>query len=110
MTPLMLPAMLLGAIAATKPGPTTTSVPLPASVDGRATILHLVNRSEVVTITAGPSGPLYSATTQDGKVLVSGATLDQLREQQPDVYKRLHPTITVAADAAPVVYADLAAR
>ena len=107
MTPLIIPAMLLGAMAATKSGPTTTSVPLPAHVDGRPTIVHLVNRSEVVTVMAGPTGPLYSATTQDGTLLVSGATLDQLREQHPDVYKRLHPAITASNDDAPVLHAGL---
>jgi len=107
MITLIIPAMLLGAVAATNPGPTTTSVALPASVDGRATIVHLVNRSEVVTVTAGPKGPLYSATTQDGKLLVSGATLEQLREKLPEVYRRLHPAITASNDQAPVLHAGM---
>ena len=107
MTTLIIPAMLLGAMAATKPGPTTTSVALPESVDGRATIVHLVNRSEVVTVTTGPKGPLYSATTQGGKLLVSGATLEQLREKLPDVYRRLHPAITASNDQAPVLHAGM---
>jgi hypothetical protein len=97
----MLMSMLLGAIATTGP------VPMPLSVDGNATIVHLVNRSEIVTVTAGVDGPLYSATTKEGKVLVSGATLEQLREAHPDIYKRLHPAITVAADAAPIGYAGI---
>src|SRR5688572_5254609 len=107
MTPLLVPAMLLGAIAAAKPGPTTTSIPLRASVDGRPTIVHLVNRSEVVTVTRGPKGPLYSATTQDGKVIVSGATLEQLREKLPEVYRRVHPAITASNDQAPVLHAGM---
>ena len=103
MTPMLIP-MLLGALAATKP------VAMPASVNGQPTIMHLANRTEVITITAGPKGPLYSATTNDGKVLVSGASLQQLRDEHPELYKRLHPAITVAADASSIEYADLSAR
>ena len=103
MTPMLIP-MLLSAMSAVS---TTGPVQLPAEVNGMPTIVHLANRMEVVTVTAGPKGPLYSATTKSGKMLVRGATLEQLREQHPDVYNRLHPAITVSNDDAPVLHAGM---
>ena len=100
MTPILI-AVLLSAVSTTGP------VQLPTEVNGLPTIVHLANRSEVVTITAGPSGPLYTATTKAGKMLVQGATLEQLRDRHPDVYNRLHPAITVSNDDAPVLHAGM---
>ena len=100
MTSMLIP-ILLSAVSTTGP------VQLPAQVDGRPTIVHLANRTEVVTITAGPKGPLYTATTKEGKLLVSGATLEQLRQEHPEVYNRLHPAITASNDDAPVIHAGM---
>jgi hypothetical protein len=53
----------------------------------------------VVTITSSSEGPRYSAATKAGTVLVTGATLDELRRQHPDVYRFVHPATAVEATA-----------
>ncbi len=75
-------------------------VPLNPVVGGRPVIVHLVSRDHVVSVTTGPNGPLYSAKTKDGVMLASGLTLGELREEYPDVYRRLHPAISADASAA----------
>ena len=72
-------------------------VPLTPAIDGRPVIVHLVTRDHVVSIRTGPSGPLYTATTRDGVMVANGLTLQQLREQHPDVFQRLQPAIAPAA-------------
>jgi hypothetical protein len=75
----------------------------PVDPAGRPVITRLVGRDKVVEITHGPAGPLYSATNRAGDVLVAGATLDEVRERAPDVYRFLFPSVTkhgTQADAA----------
>jgi hypothetical protein len=72
-------------------------VPLLPVVDGKPVIVHLVSRDHVVSVTAGPQGPLYSAKTKEGAMVASGVTLQQLREEHPDVYRQLHPAISADA-------------
>ena len=74
-------------------------VPLAPVVDGRPVIVHLVSCDHVVTVTAGPDGPLYSAKAKDGALVASGLTLEQLRERHPALYRRLHPAMTADASA-----------
>jgi hypothetical protein len=66
----------------------------PADAAGRRVITRLVGRDKVVEITHGPAGPLYSATNRSGDVLVAGATLDEVRDRAPDVYRFLFPSVT----------------
>ena len=60
-------------------------------------IVRLVNRHQTITITAGPRGvgPLYSAVTADGKVLVSRATLQELRSEHPEIYRQIQPGVAM---------------
>jgi hypothetical protein len=74
-------------------------VPLTPIVAGRPVIVHLVSRDHVVSVTTGPDGPLYSAKTKDGVMVATGLTLQQLREEHPAVYRRLHPAISADASA-----------
>jgi hypothetical protein len=81
-------------------------------------IVRLVGRDKEVTISAGPDGPVYSASTKDGRVLVTHAKLDELRVKHPDVYRFVHPAIVTHAsdsiDASyrpePLIMADHAGR
>jgi hypothetical protein len=56
-------------------------------------IVRIVGRHQTITVTAGPGAPLYSAATSDGKVLVAAATLEQLRDRHPDLYRQLDPSL-----------------
>ena len=78
-------------------------------------IVRLVGRDKEVTIVAGPDGPLYSASTKDGQVLVTHATLEQLRENHPRLYRFVHPAIVTDASVdapkgLPMLMADHAGR
>ena len=60
-------------------------------------IVRLVGQRQIVTVTAGPDGPLYTAKTTDGRTLVANATLAQVRTDNPEVYQFIEPAM--AADA-----------
>ena len=78
---------------------TKLNVALAPVVEGKSVIVHLVSRDHVVSVTAGTDGPLYSAKTKDGTLVATGLTLQQLRDQHPDVYRKLHPAISADASA-----------
>jgi hypothetical protein len=61
------------------------------------TIVRLVGRDLTVTISAGPHRTLYSAKDAKGTLLASNVTLDELRDQHPDVYKQVQPALCVDA-------------
>ena len=91
--------MLTFLIALTICGNENVRVPVMPVIEGRPVIVHLVSRDHVVSITTGPSGPLYTAKTKDGVMVANGVTLEQLHEEYPDVYRQLHPAISADASA-----------
>lgn len=62
-------------------------------------IVRLVSRDHTITVTAGPSGPLYSQTDAAGRVVVKPATLEQLRAQHSDLYRQVEPATAYLLDA-----------
>jgi hypothetical protein len=56
-------------------------------------IVRIVGRSQSVTVSAGPECALYSVKSADGKVLVSQATLDELRARHPEVFHWIQPMV-----------------
>ena len=60
-------------------------------------IVRLVGQHPTITVTSSPSGPRYSAQSKDGRTIVSGATLEELQANHPDLAKFVRPGI--AADA-----------
>jgi hypothetical protein len=87
---------------AAKPAPQAKSAAV-AEPKRYPVIVSLVGRHDVITITAGPKSPLYSAKTKVGVVLVCNATLDELRDGHPNVYRQVYPAITVQTDASSAV-------
>ena len=79
---------------------------LPSAKDGKV-IVRLASRQNDISVVATTNGVRYSATDKSGRVLVSNATLDDLKQGYPDLYRQLSPTICTATDA-PVQYAGLA--
>ena len=62
-------------------------------------IVRLVGHNHpTITVTSGPDGPRYSAQERDGRVVVRGATLDELQANHPEVAKFVTPTMAVHAD------------
>lgn len=114
-TTLIAATLLAAGVAATSlachseaPTPARHGAPRKQSPTGMAPseqfpmIVRIVGRHQTITVTAGPEGPLYSAATNDGKLLVAGSTLEQLREQHPLLYRQIEPSMAVEAnDTAP---------
>jgi hypothetical protein len=49
-------------------------------------ICHLERRDTVITVKAGPSGPIYLVKTKAGKILHQDLTEEQLRAQAPEIH------------------------
>jgi hypothetical protein len=62
-------------------------------------IVRLVSRSDEITITAGPNGPLYTATLSDGTHAFTNLSLEDLRNQQPAIYRQVHPAMSADIQA-----------
>ncbi len=101
---LGLGIVLLAGCSAT---PANLSVPnSPASAEGAEAqlaacpvIVRLVGRRETLTVNAGPSGqPLVSIQDEQGRYLARGLTMDQLRDREPDTYRRLVPGVASSRD------------
>jgi hypothetical protein len=79
------------------PKPVASKSPNASEAPRGPVIVRLVGQHQVVTVTSGPDGPLYTAQTTDGRTIVANATLAQLRTENPEVYQFIEPAM--AADA-----------
>ncbi len=61
-------------------------------------IVDIVGRDNVVTVAAGPDGPLYSARTRSGQQLFADATLEQVQVLHPEVFRQIDGVAAVSAD------------
>ncbi len=57
-----------------------------ATDDRYAVIGYLEKRDRVITIKAGPQGPVYSVATKEGKVLHENLSAEQLKAQAPELH------------------------
>jgi hypothetical protein len=62
-------------------------------------IVRLVGRHYDITASSGPVGPVYTAATHDGKLVVANASLVELRDRHPEIYEQIIPTIAEHADS-----------
>jgi hypothetical protein len=74
--------------------------------DGK-TIVRLASQHNDISVIATDRGVRYSAIDKSGRVLVSNATLDDLKQQHPDLYRQLAPATCDASDR-PTAYAGMA--
>ena len=56
-------------------------------------ICFLEKREQMITIKAGPTGPVYSAKTTDGKTLFENLSLEQLRAQVPEIHELIKTAV-----------------
>ena len=99
--------LLVGALACTNDAPTPDTHGAPRrknpraeavhALDGNPVIVRVVGRHQTITVTASPNGPLYTAATNDGRVLVAAATIERLRTEHPEIYRQLEPSMAVEA-------------
>jgi hypothetical protein len=59
-------------------------------------IVRLVGRRQVLTVSGGATGPVYSVADFEGRLMLSHATIEELRVSHPDLYQQIRGT--VAAD------------
>ena len=62
-------------------------------------IVRLAGRREVVTVSGGPNGPVYSVSDHQGRTMLSHATLDELRDQHPDIYRQIRSLVATDTGA-----------
>jgi len=62
------------------------AAPKPAKASDLPVVGYLERRGRVITIKAGPTGPLYSISTRDGKVLFTDLSDKELRAKAPEVH------------------------
>ena len=70
----------------------------PATAPDDKVIIRMVARHNEISIVSTPQGVRYSAFDKQGKMLISKATLDELKQQHPQVYRLLYPTICVSSE------------
>jgi hypothetical protein len=87
--------LAVGCAHQNSPKPVTQAAPEMKSMteDGRPVIVHIASRHSNVTISASERGPLYSVKTDEGKLLVANATLEELKRDHADVYRQIAPAI-----------------
>jgi hypothetical protein len=73
--------------------PTIPASPVPID----PVIVRLVSRGQTITILAGPGHSLYSVSDREGREVVTGATLDDLRISHPDIYRQVAPGVALYA-------------
>ncbi len=71
---------------------------------------YLKGRDHMITIKAGPKGPLYSVTTADGKVLYENVSREQLSAKAPELGEFLKTAVASPAGAAGTNKADARLR
>lgn len=94
---LALLALLAGCSASSEPH-SAQSVAATTRPALAPKIVDIVSRDNVVTINAGPAGPLYTARTRSGQTLFADATLDQVQASHPDIYRQVNGNAAVSAD------------
>jgi hypothetical protein len=96
---LAVAGILLAGCATRQPQASRVAAAPTAAVEPQGpVIVSLVGQHQTIIITSGPEGPLYSAKTADGQPIVANASLKKLREEYPDVYRFVEPTMAVHAD------------
>lgn len=93
----MASVLAAGGIGCSAGRPPQAPAPAAAAVAEGPVIVHLVGRHQTITVTSSPSGPRYTAHTDDGATLVANATLDELRADYPEIYRMVEPGVAVSA-------------
>jgi hypothetical protein len=91
--------MLNGIVAAcmiSAMGLATPTAPVARQSD--KTIVRLVGQRGAITISSTAGGPRYSASDARGGSICTNLTIEQLRANQPEIYKQVNPAICVDAD------------
>ncbi len=60
---------------------------------------YLEKRGKIITIKAGPKGPLYSVASREGKILFENLSPEQLRAQAPELSEFLKTAVAGKTDA-----------
>ena len=71
-----------------------------------AVIVRIVGRDKTLTIATGSHGRVYSVVDAKGKTLLAAATLEQLHEKFPDLWRQVAGGVASTEDASRGVFLD----
>ncbi len=54
---------------------------------------HLKTRDQVITITAGPDGPLYTIKSKEGELIASNLSGEELASRFPDLHEKIEKSL-----------------
>lgn len=84
--------------------PATQASAAPVTAPAGPVIVRLVGRDYSVVISAGPT-PVYTVRNGVGQLLAQNLTLEELRQDHPDLYGKIAPAMS--PQSAAVVWADV---
>ena len=91
--------------AAKAPAPAPVAA-IAADASNAKPIVHIVNRSQTITVSSSPTGLRYSLKDATGNVMIADASEREFAALQPALYRNIRSYIAVHADDAPALPAD----
>lgn len=88
-------ALLMSLVAGCVSQPLVSST----AASEHAVIVRIVSRHGVITVTTGPTAPLYTVADAYGHVMVSGVTLASLKKTRPDLYEQVSTLVSPEAES-----------
>ncbi len=74
-----------------------TEPPKAAESVNAPVILKMMQRDRIITVKSEGAKALYTVETKDGKVLAKDVKLDELKAQNPDLYKQVKDAVAGAS-------------
>ena len=74
----------------------STKAAKPEKKDSMPVIGYLEKRDRVITIKAGPKGPVYTVADKKGKVLFENVSAEQLKAQAPELHQLIKSGVAEA--------------
>lgn len=69
------------------------SRPQAGGESGEAVIGHLETRDQVISITTGPDGPLYTIRSDEGEEIATHLTKEELATRFPDLHEKIEKSM-----------------
>lgn len=76
----------------------------------RRVIVRMAGRDKTLTITSGKDGMAYSVADAQGRPLLNGGTLEELRQKYPELYRQVSTGLADSNAAPPGGLIDASAR
>lgn len=94
---LVIGVIFCGSCAAERRAAAPWAVVKAAPTANEPVIVKLVSCHQTITITAGHGAALYTVVDASGRIIVSRATLEELRDGDPEIFQMIAPGAMVWA-------------